>query len=805
MNINDLDPKDISSAPPADSNSTLNLRQLNPADIQTEEDFNDEKYGTPGQQALAGIEGLGKGFAGPVLTGAERLASAAGVPGLTPQDQAAREDVNPAIHFGTEATGFGIGAFTGTGEAAALSKIGEAASAAAKIGEAGSAISKIASTGIRGGAELAALQAGDEISKAINQDPGQSLGSAAINVGLSGLIGLGGGAALGGVSSAWDTAANKLGVSKFINDFMGETKFLQENHDLSAGAANEVNGRMAEADQILNGGLKGQAIEKALPSPTPENQAKIDAHLFDIANEGAKKIQEASENQYLKGAVPKLTQDLVDFQSVITDPQASIQQKWDALDSYKRASQAHANYNTVTGGAEEKAVSKWIKPFNTALKEAAENTKIWGEAGNIQKTVNESVSKLYDAQKDFLSKATTKELGDLVADPAKLQTLISQTEKGNGGLRANAVKNYLDATQKAADAINKAHLENGLEQPLGSTLNPTPVLDHVLGTPMSGGRTLAQYGFRKGGATLAQAAGNAAAGAVGGGLGAIVGHPIVGAYIGEKLLGHTFGVLAKPFAESAIDAAAAKASVDYVATAAKGIKTLQTATKSLLRGGEIIPQHLLPDEASREKLQKSLVAMDNPQNALKIGGNIGHYLPDHATAVAAMSAQAKNYLDQLKPKQIQAAPLDHPQPIDKIAEAKYERALDVAQQPLLVLQYAKNSTLLPQDVQTLNAIYPGLHAAMVKNINEQLIEAKAAGVKIPYQQRVSMTMLLGAPLDSTMIPANMQAVIGAAAPQQAPQNPGKPKKQSSASISQMNKVSDLYKTPADVRAADKRG
>ena len=179
---------------------------------------------------------------------------------------------------------------------------------------------------------------------------------------------------------------------------MGETKAIQE---ITGGAnpvdlaTQEINGRLAETDQILNGGLKGQAIAKTLPEATPENLQAIDEHLFGIAGEAEKRIGKAADNAYLKGAAPKLQQDLREFQEVITNPQASIEQKWDALDQYKRASQGHANYNVLTGGPEEKELSKWIKPFNATLKEAAEDSDVWGEAGNIQKTVNAAASEMY--------------------------------------------------------------------------------------------------------------------------------------------------------------------------------------------------------------------------------------------------------------------------------------------------------------------------------------------------------------------------------------------------------------------------
>ena len=51
-----------------------------------------EKYQSGSQTLLAGLEGVGRVFAGPLATGAEQfLSSRLNVPGLTPEARAARE------------------------------------------------------------------------------------------------------------------------------------------------------------------------------------------------------------------------------------------------------------------------------------------------------------------------------------------------------------------------------------------------------------------------------------------------------------------------------------------------------------------------------------------------------------------------------------------------------------------------------------------------------------------------------------------------------------------------------------------
>lgn len=672
-NINQIPPSDISvveaARAPADAAGSGNILHVDPSDIQTPEEAREEKFGSAGQQALTVAEGLGHGFAGPVATGLESGLSGLGVPGLSPEEQRARAEVNPVEHYGSEIAGFGAGALTGTGEAALLGRIGEGAAGFTGLSEGANLVSKIATTGIKTGSEIAALQAGDEISKAINQDPNQTLGSAAINIGLAGIIGGAGGSVLGSVSPLFKTAANKLGVTKFANDFMGELKFLQDNPNVEESAAKELADRHVEVEQL-----------KTL-------------------------APEASEN--------------------VTSQ----------LSSRKKAL------------GEEPFVPTYWEPIKNFHRPGAPL---------------------------FFDKEAAKET--------------------------------LNSSQKLADKIAKNALEDGTEIPPEAILNPTPALNAQTGKAASPGQLFARWAYSKGSQTLANAIGETAGSAVGGLAGSIVGHPIVGALGGEKLLASTFSALAKPFAEKAVNSEAMRASVDYVANAVKGDAILNKSVKDFFTTGEVVPKFLVPSLSSREKLEKSLASTQNPENMMRVGGNIGHYMPDHSTAAAALAASATEYLNALKPKQAPLSPFDATPPIDKVELSKYNRALDIAQQPLMVLKYAKDGTLLPQDVQTIQTIYPGLHSSMVAKINNELINQQTSGNPIPYGQRVSLSTLTGSILDSTMIPLAMQAVIKSAGTQQAAVQANKSKRSNAtgAELKAIEKSSSLYPTALQQHQINKR-
>src|ERR1019366_5705689 len=73
------------------------------------------KYSSTGQQIGAGLEGVAQGVAGPLATLAEQGLSKLGVPGLTDEDIAGRQEANPITHGLGEAAGLIGGTLTGTG------------------------------------------------------------------------------------------------------------------------------------------------------------------------------------------------------------------------------------------------------------------------------------------------------------------------------------------------------------------------------------------------------------------------------------------------------------------------------------------------------------------------------------------------------------------------------------------------------------------------------------------------------------------------------------------------------------------
>lgn len=856
-----------SSNPPPSSGASASL----PSGFS----LDDEKFGTLGQQALTAIEGSAKGLLGPLATAGEAALSHSGVPGLSPAEQTGRAETNPWTHGLSEAATFVGGALTGTGEAALIGHLGEAAAKATGLGlEGASLISKVAAGGIKTGAEMAALQAGDELSKTINEDPNQSLGTAAINVGLSGLIGGAGGSVIGAVSPLFKATVEKTGLPKLIDDAKAQFGFRQSLNgtDVPSAITEELTTRLNEVENMRSqiGRLKGDAIARALPEMNDHILGQVNGTIQQLESEIEK--MRANPTAYPERLVKKLEQNLDAFKSkvfvsgeapqpieavspdfsnipktVLGAPRptparlAQMSESGAAADAKNLAQANAAGYNPY-GAAPKSSAAKPQEIFNAMqdlkgslqdyskgnygpfavkssdeaydfihatkslghdVRVALEDSKIWGDAGDIQRKTNAAIKASIDAERDAISKFTQKSAaeGGRVVDPVKINTLVNQSLKNKAGLKGDFIGNYTKLTDDLADTINKIHTDAGLEAPV--RLTPTPALDHTLGRS-SPGIHLGNWLYDKG---LASVAGHTAGEAIGAGAGALVGHPVLGAIAGEKLLAPALISIAKPILENASHSQSFKSALDYAVNILRGGKVLSQAAVNFFRSGsEIIPKNLMPTVASRDRLEKSLDYAANQDNALKIGGHLSHYLPDHSVAAAATAATASQYFSQLKPKRAQANPLDKPAPVDRFQQAKYERQLDIAQQPLLVLQHAKEGTLQAQDVKTLNVLYPGLAKKMGTQIYGEMVKSISEGKQVPYKQRLSLGLLLAQPLDSTMTPLTMQSIMLSNAPKAAPpQAQGKPKKASKSTASSMEKVNKLYATPQQAREASRAG
>ncbi|MBK8455611.1 MAG: hypothetical protein IPL34_20235 [Thiofilum sp.] len=251
-----------------------------------------------------------------------------------------------------------------------------------------------------------------------------------------------------------------------------------------------------------------------------------------------------------------------------------------------------------------------------------------------------------------------------------------------------------------------------------------------------------------------------------------------------------------------VNAPAFKAMIEVANAVIKGESLINKATKSVFDAGvKVLPQSVMPSPEKREKLDKKLQSLNqNPESLMGVGGDTGYYLPDHATSLAMTGSSAVQYLNSLRPDTSPKAPLDKPSIPSKAAKARYDRALDLAEQPLLIVESIKKGTLTPEDIQDVSTMYPALYSKITNKLMTDMTDRIAKGENIPYRTRLSLSLFMGQGLDSTMTP---QSII-AFQPKGQQQNTHNQLAPQKGSMKSLGEISNMELTPQQARATNKR-
>lgn len=771
------------------------------------EEMKQEKYGTPGQMLKTAAEGAAQGLAGPLAPAIEQQL------GVKSQDILARQEANPLSHFGGEAAGLIAPALL-TGGAAPLAKatVGGALEAVgSKIGMlAGESLaSKVGATAARTAVENMLLTGSDEASKMILNDPATSTETALSAIGLSGVIGGALGGAAGALSPLWKAKAGNS-VSQMVEDFSGRMKMHMDNPDPVVTVSKELGdfhaGIKDIADEVYGPtGLKAQDIAKSMPKMS----GKIGIQSEELAHKVNFVVDNMVKNpdSYPPRLTKKILADYNKFKDVVFSENPSSADIFNASQDLKQTLQGYSKFDKFVKPVDEAYdFVKDSKDLAHSIRTSLEDTDVWGTAAKRQQAINNAFTEYLPSLKDFEKKFTTEVLGERVIDPGKVGTYLNQLGKPNAEIKQQMLENFLDASKKYKAVIEQSHMNLGMESPI--THSPLNYTMSTFDKPTTGAK-LADAFIKKG---LTESGGKGAGAVVGGTIGHMLGHGGIGALIGTHTLGPFFNSVLPAIAGAVLrttgSAEGFKAATDYGLNVAKGSDLLGKAAKNVFReGSEVLAQSWKPTDKDREKLKSNILKVqENPNELFGSQDKLQHYMPNHSTALNSTVGNAIEYLNSLRSSTDKKSPLDSTPVLSAPQKASYNTALDIAQQPLVILDKVKNGTISVQDIVHLSNLYPSLYKSMQQKLMNNLIDAKDKGTDIPYKTRLGLSLFMAQPLDSTMTPQSIMAaqmsqtgVKQAAAQQQ--QAPGKAPSSSKAPL---NKMPGLYSTGAQSRESHRQ-
>lgn len=757
--------------------------QFKPDAAASSDDQLQSKYGTPGQQIGAGLEGVAQGVAGPLATAAETGLSKLGVPGLSGEDQRGRAQANPWTHNLAEGAGFVGSLAAGVGEAALLGKAGAAVTGALGLSKAATVGAKLAAGATTAATEMGLLTAGDEVSSLIQGDPDQSFSTALAHVGLAATIGAATGGAFSGVG---------MGVGKILDSTM-----LKEFSDRLASPFSGASARdlvHSEAENVMEAynsmnsevtgasGLKSQAIAKLLPEQvTP----KILEQTQELVNKSQAAIEQMVKDQVPARYVTKFQGDMNSLLERVTSPQASVADHFDALNNFKQTMQDYSkgNYGPFAIPRYHEAYDflNSTKSLGRDARLALEDSGVWGKAATIQKDLNASWSQVLPAAKDFTKKFMVK-VGDVPeVSQDKLNTYLNQVGKATATTdKQRVLSNFVEGMSNHFDTVDKIYQAAGVENPFGPV--GMSALKESLNLPSPGARLADALKSKLEAHTI----GHGAAAAAGG----VLGHGYLGALIGEKALGPVFTAMAKPILERYpnMDVKSLDVSMKFLKSIQKGNDRIATGAAAVASGSaRILSKDMMPTKEELAKLDEFTKGY-KPQAPATSG--VSYYMPDHATALAARSVATITYINSQRPNLTRANPLD-PQPQQTSAQKhEFNRMLEIAQQPLVMYDKIGNGTLTGKDVATFRALHPAIYNKFSTELMNAATNQVNEGKQVPFRVQQSMSLFLGHPLNSVLTPNSIQAAQNvfaqkAAEHAQMQQSAGKPNKMSNASKAAM--------------------
>ncbi len=439
---------------------------------------------------------------------------------------------------------------------------------------------------------------------------------------------------------------------------------------------------------------------------------------------------------------------------------------------YKAMKQTVEQLNDRLRTGKQRGVESFLKNVNESTPEDILHALSAKGDANYQKLLQDKFPELAALSKDqelikLLKKAPGK--GDQILDGKKLIKLINELPiesrefliNADGLKRLNDIGELYEKIPKSMNPSGTAKTLHALDKGFGSSALGVAVATMSHSGLMGMLAVLGKAGLREGG--------DAARLAV------------------MKFLGSAERTSAEGFV------AAAKLADATI----KGEQKLNNSVGSVFtKGADVIE---FPDAKARDVLKKAVEeSLKDPEKLLNSGGATGHYLPGHGAAIGAAAARNLGYLATLRPNITPLGPLDKVRVASKDEEAKYNNALNIAAQPLIVVNAIKNGTLTLQDIQHIKTMYPELSNRISEKLTAELIKHKSEGGEVAYKTKIALSTWAHQPLDSSVsqqsIMANQMTYMAMPAPG-APAGKGTPAKASAS----LNKIGSSFMTPQQSR------
>lgn len=146
-----------------------------------------------------------------------------------------------------------------------------------------------------------------------------------------------------------------------------------------------------------------------------------------------------------------------------------------------------------------------------------------------------------------------------------------------------------------------------------------------------------------------------------------------------------------------------------------------------------------------DKIKKRLDQLSSPDEQLnhveKSTKDLYPVAPNISGALQRVEMQKISFLQGKAPGNTKLAPLSAPIQPSNSELSKFFRYLDIANNPMLTLKQVATGTLVPESIETMTALYPGMLSEMRQQVMTKL--ASVDGEKLPYKKKLMLSGFLG--------------------------------------------------------------
>lgn len=257
--------------------------------------------------------------------------------------------------------------------------------------------------------------------------------------------------------------------------------------------------------------------------------------------------------------------------------------------------------------------------------------------------------------------------------------------------------------------------------------------------------------------------------------------------------------------------------MDHATNVSKGAQKMAKGVDSLFKVGGQQAINVGASERDREKIKEYIEngginqelqpsPQPSPTSSFAQGGPVelptpgtdapnpvATVYPEQNMMMQAAKMRVSNYLNSLRPQpSMNVLPFDRNRK-DPEKERTYNRAINVAANPLGVLEHIRAGTLQPEHVAHLSQMYPEVYSSLSKQVTKRMMESKEKGEKPSYRTRQMLSAFLKAPLDSTLTQQGIMNAQMTFAPKPTPPSSGG-KKPSPGSKTSIDKLPGQYQT-----------